>query len=498
MNLLTHNLKVALRNLMKYKLQTLISVVSIAVGIVTLSFTHSVVQRYSLPSIYFEPYYDRAYRVSFKSMTEGNEVNIDKDVIRAIKGNGGLRNAEKIAVPNGWSTGIPVEFHLADSTVRKGNVGGGYIDPQYPDYVGLRSAITGEKIKVLKAGEGIISEDFAKKYFLGKNPIGAVQTLTIFDTQPIPITIVDVYKTPSAQGFNFIFNDYFYYCIADNIEDLELKYCFSGIWINVVLRENSTREQLLKEINERVKPMGLTAELSKVSDDTKVSMLITIQLLGYIIGSLILLAAIIGFLRIQTQLFRIRSRELSLRLVNGATRLKLFCLLLTEVAITICLAVIVALFLGGLLQDFCDNKLNLFIDGTQVKIKDLGLVSLEIGGALLVICSLIAWVILQRVVKSTDGLSANMRRSRNHLFRNTMLGIQIVISFIFVSSTFILVNAGDKILKACNVPDNDDFYRECLYLESVYATDRALLLDELKRLPELEKMIMCSKGFWAV
>lgn len=34
-----HHLKVALRNLFKYKLQTTISVLSIAIGIVTLAFT---------------------------------------------------------------------------------------------------------------------------------------------------------------------------------------------------------------------------------------------------------------------------------------------------------------------------------------------------------------------------------------------------------------------------------------------------------------------------
>ena len=43
MNMTFHNLKVAVRNLMKYKLQVTISVLSIAIGIVTLapvSYTH--------------------------------------------------------------------------------------------------------------------------------------------------------------------------------------------------------------------------------------------------------------------------------------------------------------------------------------------------------------------------------------------------------------------------------------------------------------------------
>ena len=50
--MILHNLKVASRNLMKYKLQTLISVVSIAIGIVTLSFAHSALLNFMLSAIY--------------------------------------------------------------------------------------------------------------------------------------------------------------------------------------------------------------------------------------------------------------------------------------------------------------------------------------------------------------------------------------------------------------------------------------------------------------
>ena len=42
--LLLHNLKIALRNLLKYKLQNLISIIALAVGIVTLTATHFIVK----------------------------------------------------------------------------------------------------------------------------------------------------------------------------------------------------------------------------------------------------------------------------------------------------------------------------------------------------------------------------------------------------------------------------------------------------------------------
>ncbi len=41
MNMFFHNLKVALRNLLKYKVQTMGSILSLAIGMVTLAMMHS-------------------------------------------------------------------------------------------------------------------------------------------------------------------------------------------------------------------------------------------------------------------------------------------------------------------------------------------------------------------------------------------------------------------------------------------------------------------------
>lgn len=68
MKMTFHNLKVAVRNLMKYKLQTIISVLSIAIGIVTLAFAHAAMSRLKLPCIYSQPYAERAYNVSLKPL----------------------------------------------------------------------------------------------------------------------------------------------------------------------------------------------------------------------------------------------------------------------------------------------------------------------------------------------------------------------------------------------------------------------------------------------
>ena len=90
-----------------------------------------------------------------------------------------------------------------------------------------------------------------------------------------------------------------------------------------------------------------------------------------------------------------------------------------------------------------------------------------------------------------------MRKSHSHTFRNVMLGVQTLICLIFVCCTFILADGGNKILKVCNVPDNDDRFKEYLYLYPDDAKDKKHLIDEIKRLPDLEKAIICDARTWS-
>ena len=181
MSLLIHNLKIAVRNLMKYKLQTVISVLSIAIGIVTLAFVHGAIERVKLPSLYYQSYYDRSYQIWFDSLNrapdaDANWTRVNKEIVRALKRDGGLRFAEKLAVPNGVTYGNKMEFHFPDSTTQKMQIHYTVIDPELLAFHGFRSAITGEKVKKLGVGEAVICKNMATILFGDKNPIGVVQT----------------------------------------------------------------------------------------------------------------------------------------------------------------------------------------------------------------------------------------------------------------------------------------------------------------------------------
>lgn len=495
MSMIIHNVKVAVRNLMKYKFQTFISVLSIAIGIVTLAFTHSMLLLCEQPPIHDEPYYERAYWIRFKSLNEDEWVRANSEIIKALKANGGPRSAEKTAVACGLIFGIKAEFHLLDSTVRKGNVTGRLIDPEYPSYLGLRSAITGKKIRTLKAGEAIVSDEFAKKVLHSDNPIGTVQTLTS-DQQPIPVTIVDVFKSLPIRDWT-LKNDEICISTENSVEELCSNEHFQIGGIYTVLKKDKNREQLLEEINQRMKPLNITAELSNISEMEDSDIFNIIRPVSYIIGCLILVAAIIGFLRMQIQLIWIRRREMSLRIVNGARKRTLLVLLIVENAITLSIAVGIAVILGILLQDFLNTRLMTFMDQTGVIISDLWPYSLTIGVCLFAICCITSGMMLYKISGSKHGLAANMRRSRNHLFRNAMLGIQMLICFVFVCTSLVCINFLNKELKPM-IPENDNILKECLYVKSSFVGNWERLHDELRKLPDLDRIEMNYQDHYPV
>ena len=71
--MITHNLKIAWRNLMKYKMQNLISAVALAVGMVTIAATHYVLGHMRLPGYCYEPYGDRTYVMELEELKDSAE-----------------------------------------------------------------------------------------------------------------------------------------------------------------------------------------------------------------------------------------------------------------------------------------------------------------------------------------------------------------------------------------------------------------------------------------
>lgn len=496
--MLLHNLKVALRNILKYKVQTLGSILSLAIGMVTLATVHSFLQNFRMASINHEPYYDRVYNLRFDSIQKrqsDHSIRINGDIVRAVKANGGPRCIEQGPyAPNGMLTGGWAEFTLNGNTRRKTPLDAVPLDRNYPNFVGIRSAITGEKIKVLGPHDAIINEKQAKQIFGDKNPVGASIRLSK-DYGNYQLRLVDVYQDLSLTEQN---SSALFYSPWE-LEDMDLNQ-FYAVAFYVVLKEGCTPQQLKAEVNSRLKPLGLKVRTEKLKDrlNEEYSTVAIARSITYLIGSLILLAAIIGFLRMQTQLFWMRRREISLRITNGATRLQLFSMFATEVVMIVLVAYLVAVLMGAWICDYLAKPQFAEITSELGTISHLYLYSLVIGLVVMMLCLAIIWIVLSRICKHSQALESGMRRSHNHWFRNTMLGVQVMISMFFLGVTFCLLCWVGKMADFNHIPDDECAYKQSLYLQTNAAENVQRLRDKLIHLPQVERWIPYSYGFWKV
>lgn len=498
--MLLHNLKVALRNILKYKVQTLGSILSLAIGMVTLATVHSFLQNFRMASINHEPYYDRVYNLRFDSIQKrqsDHSIRINGDIVRAVKANGGPRCIEQGPyAPNGMLTGGWAEFTLNGKTRRKMPLDAVPLDRHYPNFVGIRSAITGEKIKVLGPHDAIINEKQAKQIFGDKNPVGASIHLSK-SYGNYQLRLVDVYQDLSLTELDMSSSALFY--SPCELEDMDSDQ-FNAVAFYVVLKEGCTPQQLKAEVNSRLKPLGLKVKTEKLKDrlSEEYSTVAIACSITYLIGSLILLAAIIGFLRMQTQLFWMRRREISLRITNGATRLQLFSMFATEVVMIVLVAYLVAVLMGAWICDYLAKPQFAEITSELGTISHLYLYSLVIGLVVMMLCLAIIWIVLSRICKHSQALESGMRRSHNHWFRNTMLGVQVMISMFFLGVTFCLLCWVGKMADFNHIPDDECAYKQSLYLQTNAAENVQRLRDKLIHLPQVERWIPYSWGFWKV
>ena len=509
---ISHNLKISLRNLLKYKLQTLVSVAALAVGIVTLAATHFVLKHMGAPAISKEEYYDRCYVADFPDgsylqpadkevdtkdqQTETmlnvlvRTVPVSDEMHDALFSGGPLPGVERViqnAFMGGVMMGGGMTFTLPDSTQRIGAYS--YYIKQADDlnFWGIRSALTGEKIPVLNNKEIVISEKHARDIFGKENPIGCTVSFYFNGTEFVEFTIRDIYAVGNIT--DDVSNEFFVY-VEGVKDDFHRSYA-------LVLEEGQDPKEVEAEMVRRLKHFdGITARLTplSVNNAEKYSHLFITRTIVYLISSLILAAALIGFLKMQLQLFRMRQREVALRRVHGATSRSIFRLFACETVLTFVLAGVAAFILATLLIDFANASLTPYLNEFGWKVDGIYESVAVILCAVALLSLFIVWLTVRTMVRQRQSMAMQLHRSRGHTLRNTMLGIQIAICILFVGGSLALTQFSELTLKDYNVPENDDFYKECILVRPYFTEeDSPKILEYLRtEAKDIERFIPIS------
>ena len=498
--LLLHNFKIAYRNLMKYKFQTLVSILALAVGMVTLAATHFVLRYYAPPAICDEPYYDRLYEMSFAKISsdkdvadkagEGTQfdtfnVPITSDIHTALTSNGGMPGVEKLFYADmGWGH-IETTITLPDSTKLLMTSVSKDVVPEYLNFRDIRSALTGEKIPVLNYGEAVLSETRAKLICGDQNPIGTKIEIEEMGADKhmhyATYTVRDVIR--SCSELERIYN-HIYLCGEHPgvpIESYSLDFNYE-----VVLQDGYTMAQLETEANNRLAPLGLKVRIRHADEALKeeIQGVMLTRTIVYLISSMVLLSALVGFLKMQIQLFQMRRREVALRTVHGASARSLFALLLTEIMITLTATLALALVLISWLENYSEQHLGDMFNQQGWVVNGHFETTLWLYGGIVLLSALVVWITLNRIRNANRGLAAGMHRNARHTLRNTMLGIQLLVCLVFLAGSVAFSQFIGLIKEQMNIPDNDEHYAECILIRPFTLQNDLALAEYLQTNPE--------------
>ena len=491
--LLANSLASAWRNLLKYKVQNVISIACLAVGVVCFAIT-VLMMSYNARNIYFNVFDDGIatfYCYDVPSSKWNETKKLGKVEYAKLDAKFFNRMIE-MGLPafkefHGSRLSFGKDFSFDDGTEepKLGYAWLKYTSPNYLHYLWYRSAITGKRIPELQEGDVLISDVLSEKLFgKGTDPRGFTLLDEIEGSQ---LTIRDVVNvTERVENFE---NNAIYY-IKKNITEDEWAQPVGTFSIEIA--EGYTKDELLKQL------VAAFPEYTIVMPDTSMGLNQSIINIGMILvvlilGGSVLTIGLMGFMKMELQIFSLRAREMALRRTMGAKPRHLFMLLGIEVLIVFALTALGAVALTSFLAEYAIpivrnlNKDMLFDVALIMRIE------LWLAFITFVLAMLMAYVSVHRQLHAPVGLRVGRSQSVNTKGQSFMLGTQFVVSMILTYAVLGAFLAFSIIEKDENggIKDNPSIYKDVIKapLSLVHITPD--FVQELSLNPDVEDVAFC-------
>ena len=225
------------------------------------------------------------------------------------------------------------------------------------------------------------------------------------------------------------------------------------------------------------KPLGLSHDQSIMAT--------MMALITAIVGFLVLLAASLNFFHFQTGSFLNRGREFSIRKILGNTTSGLFWMQFIQITIVILVATLLSGCLIELAQPFLG--ISLFRFSVQMTKEELLPHLMQYMGGLLVLSALVAFGIALYIRRATMRVSLHGLGNANgkKRLRNTLLGIQFFICWLFVAMATALYLQSEKtssaIYDTLTRQEKENIISVPLDYKFLKAEDRQVIINHIRQ-----------------
>lgn len=489
--LITHNLKAAWRNILKYKVQNTISVLCLSVGVIlfgiTLYCTNIIWQNdkhiYDANRIKCSIYQNKEFK-EFFTYNELGEISklpsVKSLIYRSCTFYPRVDSIDfqngKFAVytrdvhtrtdeeyPDEEIIPFPCSYNLIPTIE---------VSPEWLADNNFYSAITGKKIGTLKRGMVILDKLLSERLF-GKdvNPTG--RKIEVLEGEPI---INDVVYSTTYMGERGRM-----YVVADNTERNSQNSIIND-YIEYIIKDGCTQEDLKKDLSQLFPDSEIKSHA--LSERQGWNFMFSISIMIFL-GISVLVIGMSGYLKMQLQLFLLRSREMTLRRCNGAKPFELFMLLCTEVFIIFCIVAIISILLSIGISECVMPIIRKYGLSNSMDICPQVIYNTEILViSITFICAIvIAWCIVRKILKSPLYYSVGHGYSQNSLWNGTMQTTQYLVTVILFSiMTWLLFFFNAKTSQRYRV-DPEHFKN----IADIRATE---FHDDVIKLPSVEKVAL--------
>jgi len=423
--MIVHYLTIAFRNMWKYKNQTLISVIGLAVGFTCFalstlwiryetsfdSFHKNAKQMYVVysPDQFNPSGYSRKTNYPLASYLKETFPEV-ANAMTLLPSRPSNVTVDDIEYPVKLIQADSSFFSMFDARILDGSI----------DYVvqGNKFAITNEK---------------ARQLFGNENPIG--KTFQLWNNEYTICAVVSDMPKRSNYTFDLIrpFNtnllnlNWFIYMGENTIIEL-----LPGTDIEAFkkkLYEHDTGEERANINKLIIKPI---TELRYLDKDIEREVKFQHILIFAVSGLMVVLCSLFNYLTLFVSRFRIRQKELALRLVCGASGRSLLMMLTVEFILTLLFAVV----LGSILTQLV-HKPFLLLSDIKMNLPAIYRESLIYIGGVILVSLFVFWLIL--FIFRRRSLNLSIRRNNKNLYRKFSIVVQLIISVGFAFCTMVIV-----------------------------------------------------------
>ncbi|MDE5561113.1 MAG: ABC transporter permease [Bacteroidaceae bacterium] len=477
--MILHHIKTAWRNLLKYKTQNLISILCLAVGVVCFSIVLRTVSGV-VTEIYFDSIDSSVVKVSVYEKGEGNsggEFSTKADGMDVATGKAFPADANFINRLNGlnlpsireiqFNEDIGVlDFQYEDATEQaKSMKTTMYIcSPCYLNYRRYRSDITGDIIHELNEGDVLISDNLRDMvYGKGADPRGFRILSDIDGSQRIIRDVVDMSASMNSRKLY----PSIYYCCRTIPEGMNYRLHR----MKIELSDGHTVQELQDELNAGLPEYDIYCRANLFSWATDGALLILCVCISLFLGCSVLTIGVTGFLKMQLQLFSLRSRELALRRSMGARPYQLFGLLASEIVIVSFFTTITSAIINTWLAHYIMPVESMASLELGINTARLFLVEFYIILATIIVTVLIALAFVYKQLHAPIGMHVGRSGHPRTLGQSAMLCGQFVVGMSLIFTMGILLSSMKMHLKRDygSVYDNTELYRRAIIMDKPYA-----------------------------